>query len=202
MDKRAIVMDAERFVKKHLDKEGSGHDWLHIERVRKLALKLAEETEADAFIVELAALFHDLSDRKLADDKRMSRLEVEDMLIALSVSENDRSQIMHIIDTISFKGTGRTVPETIEGKIVQDADRLDAMGAIGIARTFVYAGSRGTPIYDPGEQTKGDSAIQHFYDKLLKLKGLMNTEAGKMKAEERHRFMELYLDTFYKECER
>ncbi|KZZ84301.1 hypothetical protein AS29_011680 [Bacillus sp. SJS] len=195
-------MDAERFVKKHLDKEGSGHDWLHIERVRKLALKLAEETEADAFIVELAALFHDLSDRKLADDKRMSRLEVEDMLIALSVSENDRSQIMHIIDTISFKGTGRTVPETIEGKIVQDADRLDAMGAIGIARTFVYAGSRGTPIYDPGEQTKGDSAIQHFYDKLLKLKGLMNTEAGKMKAEERHRFMELYLDTFYKECER
>ncbi|WP_338782274.1 HD domain-containing protein [Metabacillus sp. FJAT-52054] len=195
-------MDAERFVKKHLDKEGSGHDWLHIERVRKLALKLVEETEADAFIVELAALFHDLSDRKLADDKRMSRLEVEDMLIALSVSENDRSQIMHIIDTISFRGTGRTVPETIEGKIVQDADRLDAMGAIGIARTFVYAGSRGTPIYDPGEQTKGDSAIQHFYDKLLKLKGLMNTEAGKMKAEERHRFMELYLDTFYKECER
>lgn len=194
-----IKTDAERIVKERLGNEGSGHDWLHIDRVRKLAIQLAEGTEADEFIVELAALLHDLPDSKLADDRRMSRLEVETMLTSLSVGGDEHAQIMHIIDTISFKGTGRTIPETIEGKIVQDADRLDAIGAIGIARTFVYAGSKGTPIYEPN---RSDSAIQHFYDKLLKLKGMMNTDAGKKMAEERHRFMEVYLDTFFKEWER
>ncbi|MBS2969324.1 HD domain-containing protein [Metabacillus sp. KIGAM252] len=194
-----IKTDAERLVKERLGNEGSGHDWLHIDRVRKLSIQLAEGTEADEFIVELAALLHDLPDRKLADDRRMSRLEVETMLTSLSVGDDERTQIMHIIDTISFKGTGRTIPETIEGKIVQDADRLDAIGAIGIARTFIYAGSKGTPVYEPDGS---DSAIQHFYDKLLKLKGLMNTDAGRKKAEERHRFMEVYLETFFKEWDR
>ncbi|MGD6815845.1 HD domain-containing protein [Metabacillus sp. 84] len=196
MDKQYILSEARLMVKELLGDEGSGHDWRHIERVRDLALQLACGTETDRFIIEMTALFHDLPDRKLEEARRMSGLEIREWLNSYSVEEKEISHIFHILDKISFNGSGTDVPSTEEGKLVQDADRLDAIGAIGIARTFVYAGSRGNPIFDPG---KPDSAIQHFYDKLLKLKNLMNTEAGRKEAEARHAFMELYLETFFRE---
>ncbi|AZB44871.1 HD domain-containing protein [Bacillus sp. FJAT-42376] len=199
MNKEEIIYAVSEFVKERLEKEGSGHDWWHINRVRTTALQLAEEYRTDAFIIELASLVHDLPDRKMKEELRMTMEEVEGLLSSFSVQKEEAEEIIRIIDTISFKGTGKSIPDSIEGKIVQDADRLDAIGAIGIARTFAYAGSKGHLIYHPLPDQGSATAIQHFYDKLLKIRGLMNTEAAKREADERHRFMELYLQTFFRE---
>ncbi|GEN50776.1 HD domain-containing protein [Alkalibacterium pelagium] len=212
MNKQTIVADTIDMVKEKLNNEGSGHDWYHIERVWKMASKLAAKEQANSYIVELAALLHDLIDDKLVSSKDEAVQEVEYWLEGAGVSSSDSERIMDIIQTISFKGGNGRKLTTLEAQIVQDADRLDAIGAIGIARCFTYAGSKGDVIFNPElsvresmtekEYREGpSSAVHHFYEKLLKLKDLMNTETAKQIAEERHAFMEDFLIQFFNEWE-
>ncbi|TVP90191.1 HD domain-containing protein [Alkalibacterium sp.] len=212
MNKQAIVADTKQMVKDKLMNEGTGHDWYHIERVWKMASKLADKEQANSFIVELAALLHDLIDDKLVKDKGQAVQEVEYWLEGAGVSSSDADRIMDIIQSISFKGGNGRKLTSLEAQIVQDADRLDAIGAIGIARCFAYAGSKGNLLFDPElsvreEMTEKEyregpsSAVHHFYEKLLKLKERMNTDTAKELAEERHAFMEDYLMQFFEEWE-
>ncbi|WP_423190418.1 HD domain-containing protein [Alkalibacterium sp. f15] len=212
MNNEAIINDTKQMVREKLLNEGTGHDWYHIERVWKMALNLAEKEKANRFIVGLAALLHDLIDDKLVTNKDEAVQEVMYWLDGVGVSSTDSEKILEIIETISFKGGNSRKLHTIEAQVVQDADRLDAIGAIGIARCFAYAGSKGNPLFDPelsvredmteDEYRKGKtSAVHHFYEKLLKLKDLMNTDAAKEIAEERHAFMEDYLTQFFNEWE-
>jgi len=212
MYNEAIINDTKEMVREKLLNEGTGHDWYHIERVWKTAVALAEKEKANRFIVELAALLHDLIDDKLVSNKDEAVQEVMYWLEGVGVTSKDSEKILEIIETISFKGGNSKKLHTIEAQIVQDADRLDAIGAIGIARCFAYAGSKGDPLFDPElsvretmteeEYRKGkSSAVHHFYEKLLKLKGLMNTKAARDMAEERHAFMEEYLTRFFNEWE-
>ncbi|MGD0510515.1 MAG: HD domain-containing protein [Candidatus Micrarchaeaceae archaeon] len=201
------------YVKSELQGESSGHDWWHILRVRNNAMKIASgEKEANLFVVELAALLHDIADWKFhGGDTKASSRAAEEWLKKQNVDAATITEICKAIDEVSFKGAGvKTVPSTLEGKIVQDADRLDAMGAIGIARAFAYGGKVGREMYNPEvkpqqnqtfEAYKNDkgNTINHFYEKLLLLKDLMNTETGRKLAEGRHKFMEEYLQRFYKE---
>lgn len=202
------VREITDYVKKKLEKEGSGHDWHHIERVVQHAEVIAKAEGADEFVCIAAALVHDLADDKIAPSEAEGLKEVESLLC--EVNQKDREHIIEIISSISFKGGKRPPVTTLEAQVVQDADRIDAIGAIGIARTFVYAGSKGDLIYDPSltvrdhmsEETyrSGQStAINHFYEKLLHLKELMNTEKGKELAQQRHEFMEQFLIQFHDE---
>lgn len=195
-------------VRAQLEGEGSGHDWHHIERVWKQASILAEMEKADNYVVQLAALVHDLADDKVVESEKEGLERIQYFLEGEGVSEKVVEHVLEIVQSMSFS-KGKTM-RTLEGKVVQDADRLDAIGAIGIARAFTYAGSKGRPIFDPTfevreemtqeEYRNGDSStIHHFYEKLLKLKDLMNTEAAIQLAEERHSFMEEFLDQFYQE---
>lgn len=212
MNKESIVSDTKEMVKDKLKNEGTGHDWYHIERVWKMASRLAKREQANSYIVELAALLHDLIDDKLVSDKGKAITEVEYWLEGAGVSSSDTERIMDIIQTISYKGGNGRKLSSLEAQIVQDADRLDAIGAIGIARCFAYAGSKGDLLFDPELSVREDmtekeyregpsSAVHHFYEKLLKLKELMNTEAAKEIAQERHAFMEEYLMQFFEEWE-
>ncbi|MCP8616086.1 HD domain-containing protein [Salirhabdus salicampi] len=206
MDKQVILQETEQWVKKRLMKDATGHDYWHIKRVYSLTETIAKVEKGDTFICRMAALLHDIPDEKLTDSVHQAKEEVNEILHSFHLSQSLIDSIWSAMD-ISFKGNHR-VPMTLEGKIVQDADRLDAIGAIGIARTFAYGGSKGSPMHDPtlpeemanvSYRSKGKTTIQHFYEKLLKLKGYMNTRTGEKIAEERHQFMELYLKTFYKE---
>lgn len=201
------------FVKKTLAGAEGGHDWYHIERVWKNARHIREQEGAgDMLTIELATLLHDISDAKFngGDDEIGSRMAV-DFLVKKGVDTERVEHIQDIIRHVSFKGG---FPQdriaTLEFQIVQDADRLDAIGAIGIARAFNYGGFKNRPIHHPGKalQEYDDSAayhlsnaptINHFYEKLLKLKDLMNTETGKTMAKERHQYMLEFLDRFYSE---
>lgn len=209
------------FVKQKLSGEGSGHDWWHIHRVHNNAkLILQTETSANHFIVEMAALLHDIVDPKVEDaltlDELRDYLEKDrsrPMPTGIGISPKDIDHILHIVDNMSYsKNVGNKKELSLEGRIVQDADRLDAIGAIGIARCFTYGGTKGREIYNPETPfiepkdtaeyrslVKGPS-LNHFYEKLLKLKDLMNTESAKRIAQQRHTFMEAYLDQFYAEC--
>lgn len=205
-DKGDLIQAAEVFVKKELEHEPSGHDWWHIERVRRLAVLLADRAGADPFICELAALLHDIADEKLNESKEAGLDKVRGWLSDQGAAEDVKQKVLSIISTMSFNGGKNPPMDTLEGKVVQDADRLDAIGAIGIARTFVYSGAKGRPIHLPGQDFSGTdyrssdkSAIYHFYEKLLKLKDLLNTAHAKKLAEERHQFMEQFLIQFYKE---
>ncbi|MFY4776063.1 HD domain-containing protein [Metabacillus sp. RGM 3146] len=200
----------EKRVKLLLEEEGSGHDWLHIERVRNLAVYIGVKEGGHIEIIELASLLHDLSDEKM---NIMGQSEITSWLSSIGFTRHETDQAIHIIETISFKGNGKTIPSTIEGKAVQDADRLDAIGAIGIARAFLYAGSKGHLLHLPKKNPREtltdqeyrqnpSTAINHFYEKLLKLSSLMNTNTGKELAKERHEFMEFFLNQFYKEWEK
>ncbi|KEO80339.1 MULTISPECIES: HD domain-containing protein [Paenibacillus] len=201
-----IIQKAEPFVQQQLEHDHSGHDWWHIDRVRKLSLKIAAKEGADSFICELAALLHDVADEKLNDSKQAGLDKVEQWLL-LHVSDLDIiAHVMTIIATMSYNGGQNPPMETLEGQVVQDADRLDALGAIGIARTFMYAGSKGSMMHHPDKdfsqheyRAAGKSAIYHFYEKLLKLQDLMNTTYARELAEVRHQWMELYLEQFYRE---
>ncbi|EZH66912.1 phosphohydrolase [Bacillaceae bacterium JMAK1] len=204
------IEETNHYVQSLLLNERTGHDWYHIERVTKLATYIAEREGADLFIVKMAALLHDLADDKVAYDEETGLKQVVDWLTSQNVSADEQQKILSIITTISFKGGNGSPVESLEAKVVQDADRLDALGAIGIARTFVYAGAKGDPMYDPtidvrDEMTKEEyrhgksSAIHHFYEKLLKLRGRMNTKTGKQLAEERHAQLEQFLETFFQE---
>ncbi|MDQ0047465.1 uncharacterized protein J2T18_001748 [Paenibacillus polymyxa] len=201
-----IIQKAEPFVQQQLEHDHSGHDWWHIDRVRKLSLKIAAKEGVDSFICELAALLHDVADEKLNDSKQAGLDKVEQWLL---LHVNDLEVIAHvmtIIATMSYNGGQNPPMETLEGQVVQDADRLDALGAIGIARTFMYAGSKGSMMHHPDKdfsqheyRAAGKSAIYHFYEKLLKLKDLMNTAYARELAEVRHQWMEMYLEQFYRE---
>lgn len=207
-----ILSAAEAYVKQELGGEGTGHDYWHIYRVVRTTEKIAEAEGANLFICKLAAYLHDIADEKLNSSKEAGMAKVESWLTKHQISADDRSHILDIIGNMSYNGGHNPPMRTLEGKVVQDADRLDAIGAISVARTFVYAGSKGHLIYDPDvkpreemsqEQYRSDknTAINHFYEKLLKLKDLMNTVYGKKMAEQRHQFMEQYLDQFFKEWE-
>jgi uncharacterized protein len=193
--------------------EGSGHDWWHVRRVRASARKICAEEKADEFVVELTALLHDVADWKMhGGDLSAGPREARKWLRSLSVEEATIRQVCEIIETTSFKGAG--VPSqarTIEAKIVQDADRLDAIGAIGIARAFAYGGSKGREIFNPGIRPRAHEtfrryksgrgpSVNHFFEKLLLLKDLMNTRAGRRMATPRHRHMVSFLRRFFAEC--
>ena len=213
MTESEILQKTAHYVEEKLTGEGSGHDWWHIVRVRQMAERLAVEEGANSFICEIAALVHDLADEKVAGSEEAGLAEVHRLLDSLGLSDHQTQEILMIIQGISYKGgTLRDVPLTLEGKIVQDADRLDAIGAIGIARTMVFSGHKQRPIHDPQvavreqmtlEEYRSNqgTAISHFYEKLLKLKDLMNTETAKRLAQGRHEFLESYLEQFYAEWE-
>lgn len=212
MDKNEIVNKTVEFIKEKFYGEGSGHDYFHIDRVYRTALYIAErENGADKYIVSLAALLHDVDDWKFTDTNETNTSNIEKFLRSVEVDDETIKKVCAITKKISFKGgVVDSTQDTIEGKIVQDADRLDAIGAIGIARTFAYGGSKNRMMYDPSikpqtfttldevKNTKNHT-INHFYEKLLKLKDMMNTETGKKLAKERHEFMEEFLKEFYKE---
>ncbi len=175
-----------------------------------LATSICKEENADLEIVQLAALLHDVDDYKLFDGSEGVCSHAEGFLRENKIPEEKIKTICDIISSISFKGTGKQVPESKEGKIVQDADRLDAIGAIGIARAFAYGGSRNRDLHIPDEKPKDNmtfkeysnskgTTINHFYEKLLKLKDLMNTETAKRIAEARHKYMEDFLSEFFSE---
>lgn len=211
---RLLIEKTIDFVKTSLSEAEGGHDWWHIYRVWKTAKHIAEKEKADMFIVELAALLHDIADSKFHNgDEEKGPAKAREFLQSMQVDEKVVAHAVNIIANISFKG-GKHVKDfnSVELDIVQDADRLDALGAIGIARTFNYGGFKGRAIYNPEikpdlnltkEQYKNSTAptLNHFYEKLLLLKDLMNTQSGRMMAEDRHKFMELYLDQFYREWE-
>jgi uncharacterized protein len=198
------------YLKQEYIGESTGHDWYHLDRVRKQALRIAgEEQVSHTYIIELAALLHDVPDEKFVGEEE-GKKKLDDILMNLTLNEEDMSLLKSIIYSISYKGGHEAELTAIEAKIVRDADRLDAIGAIGIARTFAYGGRKGREMYNPGFQVRehmtveeyrnGDSSsIHHFHEKLLKLKDLMCTETGRILAEERHEFMLRFLEQFNKE---
>jgi len=197
-----------------LSGDGTGHDWWHVYRVWKMAKRIGHAEQADPLVVELAALLHDIADWKFHDgDLSVGPTRAKEWMDSLGIEPSIIDQVCQIIANISFKGAGVVQPPlSLEGKAVQDADRLDAMGAIGIARAFAYGGAKGREIYDPAASPtehrtaeaylkSGGHTINHFYEKLLLLKDRMNTATGRAMAEERHKFMEDYLRRFYEEWE-
>lgn len=214
MNQQEIIDRTATFIKEQLSGESSGHDWWHVYRVWKSAVHIGKQEQADLFVVELAALLHDIADWKFHDgNDEVGPQRAAEWLQTLHVDDETIAHVCDIIRNISFKGAGvATAMHTIEGKVVQDADRLDAIGAIGIARTFAYGGSKGREMYNPDvspllhdsfEAYKQNQShtINHFYEKLLLLKERMNTSTARQRAEQRHRVMEDYLDQFYHEWE-
>lgn len=207
-----MIEKTEEFVKEKLKDESSGHDWYHIYRVKKLTENIAEQEGADYFICVMAALLHDIADEKIAGTEEKGLEEVKLWLKSIALESQYIDQIISIISTMSFKGGNQSAMQTLEGQVVQDADRLDAIGAIGIGRTFAYSGAKGQLMYDPEipvreKMTKDQyrneksTAINHFYEKLLKLKNKMNTASAKKLADERHAFLESFLEQFFGEWE-
>ena len=211
MKEEKILQEVATYVERKLSGEGSGHDWWHIVRVRNMAKNLALAEGGDSFICQLAALVHDLVDDKLVADEELALAEARDLLTRAGVAADQTDQVLTIIQAISYKGGSQNhLDLTLEGQIVQDADRLDAIGAIGIARTMAYSGYHGRVIHDPEvaarqnmtlEQYRSHqgTAITHFYEKLLLLKDLMKTKTAKELAKGRHAFLEAYLDQFFAE---
>lgn len=214
MKQESIIDQTVIFVKQTLADAEGGHDWFHIYRVWKSAKQLAISEEVDLFVVELGALLHDIADSKFHNgDEEVGPRIAREFLSSLSVDEATIQHVVEIINNISFKG-GKEAQKfrSLELDVVQDADRMDAIGAIGIARTFNYGGHKNRAIYDPAippnlnmtkEEYKNSDAptVNHFYEKLLLLKDRMNTKAGIAMAEKRHAFMMAYLDQFYLEWE-
>jgi uncharacterized protein len=202
------------FVKEKLENAEGGHDWFHIERVYKNTLLIAKNEACNTAVVQLSALLHDIADSKFHNgDETVGPRVAREFLESESVDEEIIEHVVNIIENISYKGGNFEKKfSSIELNVVQDADRLDAIGAIGIARTFNYGGFKNRAIYDPNiapnssmtkeEYKKNDSpTLNHFYEKLLLLKDKMNTQTGKQIAQERHRYMEGFLSQFYAEWE-
>ncbi|CEG27569.1 metal dependent phosphohydrolase [Bacillus sp. B-jedd] len=206
-----IISKVEHFVKAQMGEDATGHDWHHVNRVRNNALYIAgKEGAGDKYIIEMAALLHDIPDEKLNESAEAGRNKLDAFMDTLGINETNKQKINDIVYSISFKGGQASGLPSIEAEIVQDADRLDAIGAIGIARAFAFGGKKGQPIYEPEfaireqmtleEYRSGkSSSINHFYEKLLKLKEMMNTETARRMAEDRQQFMEAYLEQFYRE---
>ena len=192
-----MISKAMGFAREIFLQDASGHDYEHTLRVYRMAVRIAKEEGADTDIVALAALLHDVDDRKISPETCANKDRAAGFLRENAVEERDIRRIVQIISEISFsEGNGR--PSSLEGVCVQDADRLDALGAIGIARTFAFGGSRGRRIHDPEGVDQG-SSVQHFYEKLLHLKDLMNTETGKRMAVHRDAYLRDFLEEFYAE---
>ena len=214
---KEIIEKTEKFVQDFFEQEATGHDWWHTHRVRKLALRIAREEKADPFIVEMAALLHDIGDYKFSGgDEKQGQEKVTRYLKSLPLDSSLIQKIHNVITNTSFMKTLSLDDNTAIGekspefKAVSDADKLDALGAIGIARAFTYGGYYRRPIYDPGippnphisqeeYKTTENPSLNHFYEKLLKLKDMMYTTYGKRLAQGRHRFIEEYLKRFYQE---
>lgn len=212
MNNSDLINKTITFVKEKLNDAEGGHDWFHIERVYKNALLIAKDTPCDLTVVKLGALLHDIADSKFHNgDEAIGPKTARLFLESENVPEDIIKHVVNIIENISYKGGNFEIKFTsAELDIVQDADRLDAIGAIGVARAFNYGGFKDRTIYDPNiapitnmtkEEYKKNNAptINHFYEKLLLLKDKMNTETGKEIATERHRFMETFLSQFYAE---
>ena len=210
--KSVLLFKASEKVREILGNDGAGHDWWHIKRVVEMAKKIHSMEGGDLFIVEMAAWLHDIADHKYHNgDHTMGPKVAREWMEEQEMDEEDIQKIVQIIKEISYKGANVATPmSSLEGKIVQDADRLDAIGAIGIARTFAYGGSRDRLMYDPDikadmhddfESYKKTTSptINHFYEKLLLLKDRMNTDHARELAEERHAYMETFLEQFYAE---
>ena len=215
MNKEEVIKSTIDFVQKTLEGAEGGHDWFHIERVYKNAKLIAQGEEVDLFIVEIGSLLHDIADAKFyKGDESIGPKKAADFLRSMDVDETVILHIENIIRYVSFKSSldadKNDTFNSNELKVIQDADRLDAIGAIGIARTFNYGGFKNRTLYDPEiaplvgqdkETYKNSKAptINHFYEKLLLLKDKMNTETARKIAEKRHLFMKQYLDQFYDE---
>ena len=215
MNKKKVIQNTIRFVKKTLERSEGGHDWFHINRVYKNALLIAKNEKVDLFVVQLGALLHDIADAKFYDgDESIGPKKARDFLESQQVEETVISHIENIILFISYKSSfdhNRSFSSP-ELNVIQDADRLDAIGAIGIARCFNYGGFKNRSLYDPEirpnlqmtkEEYKNSTApsINHFYEKLLLLKDNMNTKTGKIIAQKRHSFMDEFLQQFLDEWE-
>lgn len=205
-----IIEEAIEYVKIFFENDFSGHDFYHTLRVYNLAKNIASNEKCDIELVCLAALLHDVDDYKLVGIKDEIFINSKTFLRSHNYPIDRIDKICHIISQVSFKGSNTVKPDNIEGMIVQDADRLDAIGAIGIGRTFAYHGNHKMPMHIPEIKYKENmteneyynnvgTTINHFYEKLLKLKDLMNTETAKQMACHRHKFMEEFLNEFYLE---
>ncbi len=204
-----VLKECEKAARQIYDTFDASHDWQHIERVRNNAAAILEHEKADAFLVDIAVLLHDVSDPKYIQDGEDPETAI---LNRLELTDTQKQQVKAIIQSVSFKGGNGIAPATIEAEIVQDADRLDAIGAVGIARTFAYGGAKGRKLYDWQEKPRDEmteeeyrsaptSSATHFYEKLLLLKDTMNTATGKQIAEERHQFMLSFLEQLIKETD-
>jgi uncharacterized protein len=213
MDKQKVIDQTAAYVQKEMEGEASGHDWWHVYRVWQTAKHIvASEPEANPFVVELGALLHDILDWKFADgDLEAGPRKARAWLAPLGVAEDDIRVIEDILRDTPYKGAGVALDlKTIEAKIVFDADKLDAVGAIGIARAFAYGGNKNREMYDPRvkptlhdtfQEYKNSQShtINHFYEKLLLLKDMMQTKTGTQLAQARHDYMESYLEQFFAE---
>lgn len=212
MNKKLVIKKIKERVKKALQGEATGHDWLHSWRVRRLANRIAKKEGGDLFVIELAALLHDIADWKFyGGNTKTGVSRTKEWLEKLNVDKRTINHVCEIIKNISFKGAGvKNKIKTKEGKIVQDADRLEALGAIGIARVFASSGYGGIEIHNPNIKPKlhksfkeykafKTTAINHFYEKILLLKNRLNTKTAKKMAIQRHKFVEQFLDRFFKE---
>ena len=209
MDK-TIINDAVEFVRNTFMDDYSGHDYFHTLRVYKMATRIAEQENANLTIVQLAALLHDVDDIKLSPETHANKDRTAAFLRGHSISEAMIKTICDIISEVSFRGTDSITPKTIEGRCVQDADRLDAIGAVGIARAFAYGGSHNRMIHDPEikpivnmnadeYQNHVSTTINHFYEKLFRLRDLMNTDTAKKIAKHREAYMKTYISEFLDE---
>jgi uncharacterized protein len=211
MEKREeILAQARLFVRDQLGSDTTGHDWWHALRVTTLACQIAREVQADMYVCSLSALLHDVADYKIAGDEAAGLRRVEDWLEDQQVEPDVTRLVLEIIATLSFAGGTQQPMRTLEGQVVQDADRLDAIGAIGVARAFAFGGSRGRALYDPEQAPityaskeayhhSKSSTVNHFYEKLLLLKDRMNTAPARQLAEARHRYLETFLEEFLEE---
>lgn len=212
MNRNKIREEVKKYLKKTFKGEATGHDWWHSWRVWKMAKEIAKKEGGDLFVIELAAFLHDIADWKFYNgDTKASSEKSRVLLEKLGVANKTIKNISHIIDNVSFRGAGvKNNIKTKEGMIVQDADRLDVIGAIGIARVFAYGGFKGREIYNPSIKPKlhksfkkyknnKSPSINHFYEKLLLLKDRLNTKTAKKIAQKRHKFLREYLKQFFKE---
>ena len=210
MNSEELVSQTAAYIKEKFSGEGSGHDWWHIYRVWQNALYLARHEPADLLLVQLGALLHDVADWKFHDgDEKAGEVAARNWLKSLNATDEIITGVCRIINEVTFKGAGvATTASSVEAKVVQDADRLDAIGAIGIARAFAYGGFKHREMYNPEEppvqhenfaayQKNTSHTINHFYEKLLLLRDRMQTPTGRKLAEERHAYMLAFLDQFY-----
>jgi len=208
---KEILENVKSEIQNQFEGEATGHDWWHIVRVVNTAKQIAVEEGANSFIVELSALLHDVGDHKFHKELDAQERLVGNILDKVQVSDKVKKEVVEIVVNVSYKGANvETLPSSLEGKVVQDADRLDAIGAIGIARAFAFGGNKERLLYHPNQPPvlhddfnayKNDKGhtINHFYEKLLLLKDRMQTKTGKRIAEERHLYMKDFLKQFYKE---